>query len=177
MNLLEPEFMCGDSRPRLRRTKLDECPKRPIPPLLVKPPNHHNSPYQPWVGVRIRKPAPEGRKKLIQISLVVGYVVLLEEHYKLLLKRMLPMMVFLFGDIFCDGRNIRFTRAEDAVSGLPGEFRIPFFVNPARRVRLNDASDFRGGMCRTDANQHVDVVSSAVMIIAVLCISRMMPPR
>jgi len=45
-------------------------------------------------------------KKLIpDVSLVVGYVVLLQERDEFLLKRMLLMMFFLTGDIFCDCRN------------------------------------------------------------------------
>ena len=71
--------------------------------------------------------APEGRKKLIpEVSLIVRNVVLLEERNKLLLKRMLPMMLFLFGDIFRDRRNIRFAHAEDAVPGLPSNSRLHF---------------------------------------------------
>ena len=48
--------------------------------------------------------APEGRQKLTpDIFLVVGNVVILEEGDKLLLKRMLLVVFFLVGDIFCDG--------------------------------------------------------------------------
>jgi len=57
--------------------------------------------------------APKGRKKLIpNISLVVGHVVLLEEGHIFLLKRMLPMMFLLLGDISCDGRGVRLARSE-----------------------------------------------------------------
>ena len=45
-------------------------------------------------------------KLIPDVFLVVGHVVLLEERYKLLLKRMLLVMFFLTGNIFCDGRNI-----------------------------------------------------------------------
>src|SRR5437899_7512723 len=75
--------------------------------------------------------APEGRKKLIpDVSLVVGYVVPLEECDKLLLKRMLFVMLFLSCNIFCDSCDIRLAHTENAVSGLPGEFCIPFFMDP-----------------------------------------------
>jgi hypothetical protein len=88
---------------------------------------------KPWVSATTCNQAPEGRKKLIpDVSLVVGYVVFLQERCKLLLEGMFVMMLFLLGDIFCDCGDIRLAHAEDAVSGLPGEFRIPFFVQPAR---------------------------------------------
>jgi len=77
--------------------------------------------------------APKGRKKLIpNVSLVVRNIVLLEKRNKLLLKRMRLMMLFLFGDLFRDRRDIRFAHAEHTVSGLPCEFSVPFFMDPAR---------------------------------------------
>jgi hypothetical protein len=55
----------------------------------------------------------------------------------------LLVMIFLLGDVFRDGCDVRFTHAEYAVSSLPGEIPAPFFVQPTRSVRLHHAGDLR----------------------------------
>jgi hypothetical protein len=73
---------------------------------------------KPWVetgktpspqGRRLVHKLKTGRKKLVpDISLIVDHFILLEKRQDFLLKRLLFVMFFLSGDIFCDGCDIRY---------------------------------------------------------------------
>jgi hypothetical protein len=70
-------------------------------------------------GRRLVDKLKTGRKKLIpDISLIVDHFILLEKRRDFLLKRLLFVMFFLAGDIFCDPCDIRYVNAEDSISGL-----------------------------------------------------------
>jgi hypothetical protein len=70
-------------------------------------------------GRRLVHKLKTGRKKLVpDISLIVDHFILLEKRQDFLLKRLLFVMFFRSGDIFCDGCDIRYVDAEDSISGL-----------------------------------------------------------
>src|SRR5579872_3267328 len=105
---------------------------------------------------------PQPARLIPDVVFVVGDVVLLEECDEFFLEGLLLMMFLLFCNVFCHLGEVGFTHAEDAVSGLPSEFWIPFFMHPARGVRLQHARDFGGRVPRPDAQQRVNVVRGAV---------------
>jgi hypothetical protein len=75
------------------------------PPAAKRRQNAAHGASRGWS--RNNEQAPEGREKLApKIFLIVSNVILLEKCQKLVLKRMLLMMFFLRGDIFCHCRYI-----------------------------------------------------------------------
>jgi len=75
---------------------------------------------------------------------------------------MLLVMFFLFGDVFCDRCDVRFADAEHSVSGLPSKRRAPFRADPFGGVRLDHASDFRGGLGWSNADEQMNMIGGAV---------------
>jgi len=78
------------------------------------------------------------------------------------LERMLLVMGFLSRNILRDRSNVRFADAEYAISGLPGELNVSFFVYPSRRVCFDYACDLRRRVSRANPRQHVNVICGAI---------------
>src|SRR2546428_9514026 len=74
---------------------------------------------------------------------------------------MLLVMGFLSRNILRDRSNVRFADAEYAISGLPGELSVSFFVYPSRRVCFDYACDLRRRVSRANPRQHVNVIGGA----------------
>jgi hypothetical protein len=71
--------------------------------------------------------------------------------------------VFLLrGDVSGNGGHIRLAYAESAVSSLPGKPHVPFLVDPTRGIRFDNARNLRRRLHGTDADEHVDMISSPV---------------
>src|SRR5205809_5928494 len=75
---------------------------------------------------------------------------------------MLLVMGFLSRNILRDRSNVRFADAEYAISGLPGELNVSFFVYPSRRVCFDYACDLRRRVSRANPRQHVNVICGAI---------------
>src|SRR5207244_11649104 len=75
---------------------------------------------------------------------------------------MLLVMGFLSRNILRDRSNVRFADAEYAISGLPGELNVSFFVYPSRRVCFDYACDLRRRVIRANPRQHVNVIGGAI---------------
>src|SRR2546429_1243402 len=71
---------------------------------------------------------------------------------------MLLVMGFLSRNILRYRSNVRFADAEYAISGLPGELSVSFFVYPSRRVCFDYARDLRRRVSRANPRQHVNVI-------------------
>ena len=78
------------------------------------------------------------------------------------MERMLLVMGFLSRNILRDRSNVRFADAEYAISGLPGELNVSFFVYPSRRVCFDYACDLRRRVSRANPRQHVNVIGGAI---------------
>lgn len=116
---------------------------------------------QPWVRFGDRE-APEGRKKLTpDIFLIHADFVFRQERTELVLERMFLVMFFLASDVFRNRGYVRFTYAEDSVSGLPAEFRAAF-ANPARGVCFYDAGDLSWGVRWARAHEDMNVVDGSI---------------
>src|SRR5438105_15264913 len=75
---------------------------------------------------------------------------------------MLLVMGFLSRNILRYRSNVRFADAEYAISGLPGELNVSFFVYPSRRAWFDYACDLRRRVSRANPRQHVDVIGAAI---------------
>src|SRR5438552_12150547 len=75
---------------------------------------------------------------------------------------MLLVMGFLSRNILRYRSNVRFADAEYAISGLPGELNVSFFVYPSRRARFDYAFDLRRRVSRANPRQHVDVIGGSI---------------
>src|SRR2546430_17524267 len=75
---------------------------------------------------------------------------------------MLLVMGFLSRNILRYRSNVRFADAEYAISGLPGELSVSFFVYPSRRVCFDYACDLRRRVSRANPRQHVNVIGGAI---------------
>src|SRR5438093_11242205 len=75
---------------------------------------------------------------------------------------MLLVMGFLSRNILRYRSNVRFADAEYAISGLPGELNVSFFVYPSRRVCFDYACDLRRRVSRANPRQHVNVIGGAI---------------
>src|SRR5437016_12153862 len=75
---------------------------------------------------------------------------------------MLLVMGFLSRNILRDRSNVRFADAEYAISGLPGELNVSFFVYPSRRVCFDYACDLRRRVSRANPRQHGNVIGGAM---------------
>src|SRR2546430_16099166 len=75
---------------------------------------------------------------------------------------MLLVMGFLSRNILRYRSNVRFADAEYAISGLPGELNVSFFVYPSRRVCFDYACDLRRRVSRANPRQHVNVIGGAL---------------
>src|SRR2546427_11870312 len=75
---------------------------------------------------------------------------------------MLLVIGFLSRNILRDRSNVRFADAEYAISGLPGELNVSFFVYPSRRVCFDYACDLRRRVSRANPRQHVNVIGGAI---------------
>src|SRR6266478_2900658 len=109
--------------------------------------------------------SPVGAKAsnlLPDVPFVIRNLVLLEERHKLFLKRPRPMMLLLVRDISTDRSHIRFANAKRPIPGLPGETGFPLSSRPPRRVRLNHPHHVGHALGWTNANQHMDVIGSAI---------------
>src|SRR2546425_9936348 len=74
---------------------------------------------------------------------------------------MLLVMGVLSRNILRYRSNVRFADAEYAISGLPGELSVSFFVYPSRRVCFDYACDLRRRVSRANPRQHVNVIGGA----------------
>src|SRR5207245_10808593 len=75
---------------------------------------------------------------------------------------MLLVMGFLSRNILRYRSNVRFADAEYAISGLPGELSVSFFVYPSRRVCFDYACGLRRGVSGANPRQHVHVIGGAI---------------
>src|SRR2546428_13975693 len=76
---------------------------------------------------------------------------------------MLLVMGFLSRNILRYRSNVRFADAEYAISGLPGELNVSFFVYPSRRVCFDYACDLRRRVSRANPRQHVNVIGGCLV--------------
>src|SRR2546422_7703438 len=76
---------------------------------------------------------------------------------------MLLVMGFLSRNILRYRSNVRFADAEYAISGLPGELSVSFFVYPSRRVCFDYACDLRRRVSRANPRQHVNVIGGVLV--------------
>jgi hypothetical protein len=90
-----------------------------------------------------------------------GDFVLRQERTELVLERMFLVMFFLASDVFRNRGYVRFTYAEDSVSGLPAEFRAAF-ANPARGVCFYDAGDLSWGVRWARAHEDMNVIDGSI---------------
>ena len=96
------------------------------------------------------------------VTRVILHMILLQKRDVLLLKRSLLMMLSLCGDVLRDIVHARLAHAESSISGLPCEFRRMLLPNPPRRVRFNGTRNFRRGIRRPHANQHVNMINVTI---------------
>ncbi len=103
-----------------------------------------------------------GRAASPQIPLIIFHSAAFQKLHILLLKRALPVMLFLLGNVFPHHVPLRGTHGESSVSLLLGKPRITgFLMHPARGNGFHIAHDIREARRRPEADEEMDVVSNA----------------